>query len=164
MKKLLPLFVVVCLIACRKDELPSSINSEVSNDSKLHGRETFTLDYLTYNECTAEWVAVSGILEFKFNYFTTKNDFNAFNHYQFKNALGIGLSSGISYKLMSHTFDVDKLKNYTTTQQEYARISTKLTFRNPDGTDWISQSVTIRKVLADGSVVVNTQDITSYCK
>lgn len=165
MKPLLPLLLIV-LFACQKEVLPpTSINAQTSSDDRISGQQSFPLEFLIWDDCTNEWVLFSTVLEYKFNYFTNKTDFHANAHYQYKQGSGVGVTSGKYYKLIGQSVDVERFKDFATTQNESVRVTTKLRFATPGGgNDLVNESIRIRRILADGTVKVDVEDEKTYCK
>lgn len=157
--------LLIFLSSCQKETL-SSIHQQVSSDAKvsLKGQESLPLEFLAFNECTDEWVVVSLVIEYKFNYFVNKDDFHAKAVYQVKDGYGVGQTSGDIYKLVGQTLDVEKQMNYETTENQTFRIKSKLTFINPNGKDWVNESIRVRRILEDGTIVVDVEEENSYCR
>lgn len=165
--KYLLIISLFSLASCKKESLaPSSVNAQSTSAATISekGKESFPMEYLAWNECTNEWVVVSLVIEYKFNYFVTKDDFHAKALYQIKNGSGAGVTSGNTYRLVGHTLDIEKQMNYQATDNETFRVTSKLTFINPNGKDWVSESIRIRKVQDDGTVTLDVEEENSYCR
>lgn len=164
MKKLFTISLIF-LFACQKEVIQPSLSSQVSSNAVVSekGHESFPMEYLAWNECTHEWVRVSLVIEYRFNYFVTKDDFHANAHYQVKEGWGIGQTSGDTYKLVGQIIDVEKFKNYPTTENETFRVTSKLTFVNK-GNNWVTESVRLRKVEDDGTITLDVEEEKSYCR
>jgi len=165
MKQLFIIALSALLLSCQKEVLQPSITSQVASNAVLRakGSEDLPIEYLLYNDCTAEWVVVEIVIAYKFNYFTTKDDFHANATYGIK-GIAIGQTSGNIYKLTGKTLDIEKFKNYQTTENQVFRVTTTLTFKTPDGQDWVTTGTRIRRILADGTIVTDIESQTAYCK
>lgn len=166
MKVLIPIIAMVAVFGCSKNGnyRSATLSLQISSDSRAQGHESFPMEYLAFNECTNEWVVVSLVIEYKYNYFETKDDFHAKAVSQVKDGKGVGVTSGKTYKLVGHSLDVEKFMNYQTTENQTFRVTSKLTFINPGGKDWVTESVRIRRVADDGTIIIDTEEETSLCK
>jgi hypothetical protein len=161
MKKLFIFLSLATLVACQKETLTSASTS-VDSNARFQGSESFPMEFLAYDSCTAEWVVVGVVLEYKYNYFTTQDDFYGIACYSYKGGHGVGVTTGTEYRVKGRTATFERIMDYPDPTAHVVRVRSKLTFATK-GADWIVEG-SYKMVSKDGEVTTLVETENSYCK
>lgn len=105
------LFLAIAMLAissCTKEAVNrvednvSTQNAGAANRASkwVDVKETFTVQWSAWNQCTGEWVDFSGTGHYSLQGTINKNGFNFNVHYNASNVVGVGRTTGTIYRAM----------------------------------------------------------------
>jgi hypothetical protein len=157
MKKIIPF--ILLLAACTKTTLEQP-TVQVDSAAHVNGKESFPLQFLTYDSCNNEPVVFEAVLEYKYNYVNQGNDLYAIACYQWRGGRGVGQTTGAEYKLIGRTFSIEQVLEDP--QVYNVRVKSKLTMQTK-GANFVVEG-TYRLYMEDGVIKTFVETQNSYCK